>query len=134
MSFVGLYMRLLTQADGFQILFFRSLSLCAIVALVSCLRRRIMPHSFLNRLDHNDFKMGVALALAFTCYVFAMLHTSVASTLFILSATPFIAAVIGWLWINEKPVSITWVAMIFWAFGIYLMVHEGYQLIQSFGN
>ena len=31
MSFVGLYMRLLTDANGFQILFYRSLSLCAIV-------------------------------------------------------------------------------------------------------
>jgi len=35
MSFVGLYMRLLTDANGFQILFYRSLSLCAIVGLVS---------------------------------------------------------------------------------------------------
>ena len=134
MSFVGLYMRLLTQADGFQILFYRSLSLCAIVALVSCLRRRVMPVSFLKCLDYNDFKMGLALAVAFTCYVFAMLYTSVASTLFILSATPFMAAAIGMIWINEKPKSITWVAMIFAAFGIYLMVHEGYQLKQSFGN
>ena len=134
MSFVGLYMRLLTQADGFQILFYRSLSLCVIVAAVSCLRRHIMPATFLKRLDHNDFKMGVALALAFTCYVFAMLYTSVASTLFILSATPFIAAVIGLIWINEKPKSITWVAMIFAVFGIYLMVQEDYQLKQSFGN
>ena len=33
MSFVGLYMRLLSQADGFQILFFRSLSLCLIVLM-----------------------------------------------------------------------------------------------------
>ena len=134
MSFVGLYMRLLTQADGFQILFYRSLSLCAIVALVSCLRRRVMPVSFLKCLDHNDFKMGLALAVAFTCYVFAMLYTSVASTLFILSATPFMAAVIGMIWINEKPKSITWIAMIFALFGIYLMVQEGYQLKQNFGN
>ena len=134
MSFVGLYMRLLTQADGFQILFYRSLSLCVIVAVISCLRRRIMPATFLKCLDYDDFKMGLALALAFTCYVFAMLFTSVASTLFILSATPFLAAVIGLVWIDEKPKRITWVAMIFAAFGIYLMVQEGYQLKQSFGN
>ena len=134
MSFVGLYMRLLTTADGFQILFYRSLSLCAIVAVVSCLRRRVMPATFLKCLDYNDFKMGLALAVAFTCYVFAMLYTSVASTLFILSATPFMAALIGMVWINEKPKSITWVAMIFASFGIYLMVQEGYQLKQNFGN
>ena len=128
MSFVGLYMRLLTDANGFQILFYRSLSLCAIVGLVSCLRRRIGPVQFLQRLDQADFKMGSALALAFTCYVFAMLYTTVASTLFILSAAPFMAAVIGWVWINEKPQNITWVAMIFASCGVYLMVREGVQL------
>ena len=134
MSFVGLYMRLVTDANGFQILFYRSLSLCAIVGLVSCLRRRIGPVQFLRRLDQADFKMGSALALAFTCYVFAMLYTSIASTLFILSATPFIAAIIGWVWINEKPQNVTWIAMIIASCGVYLMVREGAQLGQSFGN
>ena len=134
MSFVGLYMRLVTDANGFQILFYRSLSLCAIVGFVSCLRRRIGPVQFLRRLDQADFKMGSALALAFTCYVFAMLYTSIASTLFILSATPFIAAIIGWVWINEKPQNVTWIAMIFASCGVYLMVREGAQLGQSFGN
>ena len=50
MSFVGLYMRLVTDANGFQILFYRSLSLCAIVGVVSCLRRRIGPVQFFRRL------------------------------------------------------------------------------------
>ena len=48
MSFVGLYMRLLSQADGFQILFFRSLSLCLIVLMVCCLRRKVTPLMFLR--------------------------------------------------------------------------------------
>ena len=131
MSFVGLYMRLLTDANGFQILFYRSLSLCAIVGLVSCLRRRIGPVQFLQRLDQADFKMGSALALAFTCYVFAMLYTTVASTLFILSAAPFMAAVIGWVWINEKPQNITWVAMILPPAGYILWCAKGSSLAKA---
>ena len=134
MSFVGLYMRLLSQADGFQILFFRSLSLCLIVLMVCCLRRKVTPLMFLKSIDKNDFLIGSSLSLAFVCYVFAMLYTTVASTLLILSATPFIAAIIGWLWINERPRSITWIAMAFAMVGIYFMVRSGYQLGNSFGN
>jgi drug/metabolite transporter (DMT)-like permease len=134
MSFVGLYMRLLSQADGFQILFYRSLSLCFMVGLVCCLRRKVSPFNFLKSIDKNDFTIGMVLSLAFASYVFAMLYTTVASTLLILSATPFIAATIGWLWINERPRPITWVAMAFAIAGIYFMVESGYQLGNNIGN
>ena len=134
MSFVGLYMRLLSQADGFQILFYRSLSLCFMVGLVCCLRRKVSPFNFLKSIDKNDFTIGMVLSLAFASYVFAMLYTTVASTLLILSATPFMAATIGWLWINERPRPITWVAMAFAIAGIYFMVESGYQLGNNIGN
>ena len=134
MSFVGLYMRLLSHADGFQILFYRSLSLCFMVGLVCCLRRKVTPFNFLKSIDRNDFVIGIVLSLAFASYVFAMLYTTVASTLLILSATPFMAATIGWLWINERPRPITWLAMAFAIAGIYFMVKSGYQLGNSMGN
>ena len=134
MSFVGLYMRLLSHADGFQILFYRSLSLCFMVGLVCCLRRKVTPFNFLKSIDRNDFVIGIVLSLAFASYVFAMLYTTVASTLLILSATPFMAATIGWLWINERPRPITWLAMAFAIAGIYFMVNSGYQLGNSIGN
>ena len=134
MSFVGLYMRLLSHADGFQILFYRSLSLCFMVGLVCCLRRKVAPFKFLKSIDKNDFVIGIVLSLAFASYVFAMLYTTVASTLLILSATPFMAATIGWLWINERPRPITWVAMTFAIVGIYFMVKSGYQLGNNIGN
>ncbi len=134
MSTVGLYMKLLEQAHAFQILFFRSLSLSVIVALVCCLRRGVGPIALLRSLDRSDLWMGITLSIAFTFYIFAMLNTSVASTLFILTASPFLAAIIGWLWIGERPKSVTWVAMIFASIGIGLMVQAGLSLGQSFGN
>ena len=134
MSFVGLYMRLLSEADGFQILFYRSLSLSFMVGLVCCLRRRVMPLTFLKSIDRTDFLIGLVRSLAFACYVFAMLYTTVASTLLILSATPFMTATIGWLWISERPKAITWVAMAFASAGIYFMVKSGHQLGNNVGN
>ena len=52
MSFVGLVMRLLETGDGMLILFYRSISLAAMVALVACLRRRQSPLLFLLSLIH----------------------------------------------------------------------------------
>ena len=134
MSFVGLYMRLINEADGFQIMFYRSLSLSLMVGIVCCLRRWTSPLTFIKSIDKNDVIMGIFLSLAFTFYVFSMLHTTVASTLLILSATPFMSAAIGWLWIGERPSSITWIAMIFAFLGIYIMVYSGYTLGNNLGN
>ena len=124
MSFVGLYMRLINEADGFQIMFYRSLSLSLMVGIVCCLRRQTSAQQFIKSI----------LSLAFTFYGFSMLHTTVASTLLILSATPFMSAAIGWLWIGERPSSITWIAMIFAFLGIYIMVYSGYTLGNNLGN
>lgn len=134
MSFVGLFMRLIDDADGFQILGYRSAALAAIVLVVACLKRRRTPVEFLRELDRDDVVMGATLSLAFATYVFAMLWTSVASTLFILTSAPFLAAVIGWLWIGEVPRRLAWVAMAAAAFGVALMIGEGISLGRHVGN
>jgi DME family drug/metabolite transporter len=134
MSFVGLMMRLMETSGGFQILFWRSISLAAMVLLVGCLERRCRPAAFLRSLDRADLAMGAALSLAFTTYVFAMLMTSVASTLFILTATPFLTALIGWAWIGERPLPITWLAMAGAVLGVALMIGDGFALGRTVGN
>ena len=50
MSFVGLLMRLLETTDGMVILFYRSITLAGMVALVACLRRRQPLPAFLRSL------------------------------------------------------------------------------------
>ena len=134
MSFVGLCMRLIDAADGFQILMYRSMSLCAMVAVVCCLRRRVSLFDFLRALDRHDFAMGTALSIAFATYVFSMLFTSVASTLFIITIAPFMAAVIGWVWIGEKPHPVTWFAMLGAILGVGLMIGDGIEMGRTFGN
>ncbi|MBT6121841.1 MAG: DMT family transporter [Candidatus Puniceispirillum sp.] len=134
MSFVGLCMRLIEAAEGFQILMYRSMSLCAMVALVCCLRRRVGFFHFLRGLDRHDILMGAALSIAFATYVFSMLFTSVASTLFIITIAPFMAAIIGWVWIGEKPHPVTWFAMIGAIGGVSLMIGDGIEMGHTLGN
>jgi len=134
MSFVGILMRLIDSADGFQILAYRSVALSLIVALVVCMKRRISLPAFLRGLDKNDFKMGTALAVAFAFYIFSMLYTSVASTLLILTTVPFFTALMAWVFLGERPARLTWLCMIAAVFGVGMMVSDGVALGRSLGN
>lgn len=134
MSFVGLLMRLLETTDGLVILFYRSVTLAGMVGLVACLRRRQHPADFLRSLDRTDLLMGLALAIAFMTYVYAMLLTSVASALLLLTLAPFFAAILGWVWIGERPHILTWPAMAAALIGVALMISDGITLGRTSGN
>ena len=104
------------------------------VLAVICIRRHCSPKTLLRSIDRHDLWMGVWLALAFTSYIFSMLHTSVASTLLILTIVPFLAATIAWGWIGETPHPVTWPTMVVAIFGVGLMVYNGASLGYSLGN
>ena len=73
MSFVGVLMRLLDDATGFQILFYRSVSLTVTALEVICIRRHCTPKTLLRSIDRHDLWMGAWLAIAFTSYIFSLL-------------------------------------------------------------
>ena len=134
MSFVGLLMKMIIDASGFQILFYRSMSLSLVVIIFACIITKSNPKTFMKRLDRYDLLMGIFLSLAFATYVFSMLYTSVASTLFILGITPFLAAIIAWYYLKEKPKIIVWITMIVATTGVFLMVSDGMVFGKTFGN
>ena len=134
MSFVGLLMKMIIDASGFQILFYRSMSLSLVVIIFACIITKSNPKTFMKRLDRFDLLMGIFLSLAFATYVFSMLYTSVASTLFILGITPFLAAIIAWYYLKEKPKIIVWLTMIVATTGVFLMVSDGMVFGKTFGN
>ncbi len=134
MSFVGIFIRLIEHADGFQILLYRSISLSAMITLIICLKRRISPIKLIQSLDGNDLAIGISLSIAFTSYVFAILNTSVASALFILTASPLLAAFLAWAWIREVPHPFTWIAIAVACSGLFLMIGEGLSNGRTIGN
>lgn len=134
MSLAALCVRLLDQADGFQILTYRSITLAAMVALMACLRRRLGLLAFLRTLDRSDVLIGCILSLAFATYVFALLNTSVASALFILASAPLFAALLAWVWLGERPRPLACATIVLAVIGIALMAGEGISLGQSLGN
>lgn len=134
MGMVGLILRLMESADGFQILVYRSLALSAMVMLVACLRRRLGVATFLKSFDRWDVLNGFLLGFAFSFYVYALLNTNIASALFILSSAPLFAAILAWIFIGEKPKAVTYLALCLAVIGVGLMVKDGLETGGIIGN
>lgn len=134
MSFVGLILRLIETADAFQILTYRSLALAAVVLVFACLRRRVSPARFFSSIDRWSVFVGLLLGFAFSFYVYALLNTSIASALFLLSSSPIFAAILGWLFLREKPTFATYVALALAVLGVGVMVFDGFEQGGTLGN
>jgi drug/metabolite transporter (DMT)-like permease len=77
---------------------------------------------------------GLALVFAFGGAIYALQTTTVAMAVFLFSASPFAAAVLGWLLLREPVRGATWGAIGLAAFGILLMVREGMAMGAMAGN
>jgi drug/metabolite transporter (DMT)-like permease len=59
-------------------------------------------------------------------FVFAIMHTSIANTLVIISTGPIWIAIIAWLTLRERASLITWLAMIIVFIGIYIVMSANF--------
>ncbi len=134
MSLGGLFIRSIESAGEWQILFWRSLGIAAALLLYIALRSNGRIASAFRAAGAMAAVAGMCLATGFTFFVFSILHTTVANTLFMLSAGPFIAAVLGRIILAERVRRATWVAMIGAVIGVALMLGDGLVSGDLFGN
>ncbi|MDB4117186.1 DMT family transporter [Amylibacter sp.] len=134
MSFAALFVKLIQNADGFQILFYRGFPQCMMVMIVACFIRQISLVEFFKSIDKTDLILGFTMCIAFSFYIFALLNTSVASALFILSISPVFAALLSWRIIGEIPTKTTWIAILFAMVGVTVMVGADLTRGQLIGN
>ena len=72
--------------------------------------------------------VGVAacLAVASTCFILSLSHTSVANTLILMSIGPYVAGILGWLLLGERVRARTWATMAVALAGVVVMVSDSY--------
>lgn len=134
MSLGGLFIRSIEAADEWQILFWRSLGLAAALLVLIALRSKGNVASAIRGAGRAAVAAGLSLAAGFTCFIFSMTHTTVANTLFLLSAGPFIAAILARLLLGEAVRRATWIAMGVAALGVAVMVGDGIAAGDPFGD
>ena len=66
--------------------------------------------------------------------MFALLYITVANALFILSSTPFIAGILGWVVLRERVAARTWFAIAVSMVGLVIMVGSGMASGHILGN
>lgn len=106
----GLIARLVTTSPWTTV-FWRSVFCAAFLSGAAVIARR----GQLGRIVRDTGWPGVLIATCFAtasiCFILALARTSVANTLVIQSLSPFIAGLLGWLSLGERPRQRTWVAM-----------------------
>lgn len=130
-SFETLLIRLV-QADLWTIVWWRGVLLGATIALYVILSQRSL-RSF--RLQGRAEAVAVmAFAAAVFCFVAALQATTVANTLVIGSAAPFIATIFSWIFLRERPPAATWAVVIGLVAGLFLIFFDSLSTGHAAGD
>lgn len=134
MSIGGPLIRLLDSANEWQFLTYRAVALVIVLLTVIAVRYQRGFMATLRAAGWTGVLAGFCLACAFVGFVFSINHTTVANTLFLLSAAPFAAALLGRLVLGEIVSRATWMAMLGAFAGVAVMIGEGIAESDLFGD
>jgi len=125
---------LVEQADGWQILFYRAVSMSLTIFLFLIYQKGTAVLDEFRGLGWNDALLALFLGTGFVAYVFALLFNTIANALFIFSSAPFVAALLGWVVLGERVALRTWVCIAGAMAGLAIMVASGLAAGRYLGN
>ena len=133
-SSMGLGIRLIQQANVWQILLYRSFSLATFLFILICFRSGFRPLITIKRAGVAGVIGGFGLVLAFAAGIYAIQTTSVANAMLLFASAPFLAALLGWFILKEPISRITFISMFIAMIGIGIMVKQGVSSGHIIGN
>jgi drug/metabolite transporter (DMT)-like permease len=133
-SFGGLTSRYIEVADAWQINFHRALSTAAVVGVILLFRYRGAIIGKIAGIGVAGLMGSLLLTGAGAAFMQAITSTTVANTLFTLSAIPFFTAALARIFLGEKVTKVTLITMIVAAIGVGVMVGGGISGGSLYGN
>ena len=124
-SLQGPTVRMIEVASGPQIIFWRSIGQLVVMLGVVAIVNRGRVLSAFRLAGYRAVAGAFCHAAAGTCFVLAVLHTTVANVVFIMASAPLIAAAGAWLLLRERIESRTLGAMVTAVIGIAVVMSEG---------
>ena len=116
----------LTDADSWTVLFYRGLLMSIGVMMLLLITYRSKTIVEFKKIGRGGLWIGWLHGIMTGTFVFAIMHTSIANTLVIISTGPIWIAIIAWLTLRERASLITWLAMIIVFIGIYIVMSANF--------
>lgn len=120
-SIAGVVTRHLEAPRGFEITFWRSLSMAIFMAIVVTWRQRSQAIVSIRKMGALGLLSGIFWAMLFTCFMMSLTLTTVANTLIVDSIVPFLTAVCAWIFLKQRTPLRTWFAIALASLGIIWM-------------
>jgi len=137
LSFGGVIVKSFEGANLWQILFWRQTFFSIVIALYLLISYKKKFFKSFHTSGLPGLIAGISLGIGFAAYVFAMYHTTVANTLFIISTETIFLALFGYIFLKEKINLITLVSIIMGMSGVLLIIGSSLSIQSSsqfFGN
>jgi len=137
LSFGGIIVKSFEGANLWQILFWRQTFFSIIVALYLLITFKKNFFKSFHASGLPGLIAGIFLGIGFSAYVFAMYHTTIANTLFIISTEIFFLALFGYIFLKEKINLVTLISIIMGMSGVLLIIGSSLSIQSSsqfFGN
>ncbi len=133
-SIAGIVLRLVEDADGWQVLFYRSAALVVTLVPFIAWRYGAGAGAAFLAIGRSGLVAAVCLASAFSLFILALLETTVANVVFTVGLSPLFAALFAWVVLREALTRSTFVAIGACLAGLALMVGDGLASGTILGN
>jgi drug/metabolite transporter (DMT)-like permease len=122
------------DADPWTIVFWRGLACAGFLLVVIAAREGRAIGPVFGAMGASGLAMAGCFATASTCFILALRDTSVANVLIIQSLSPFMAGLLGWVWMGERVPGRTWTAMSVALAGSAIMVSRYFFATPAAGS
>ena len=133
-SLMGLMLRQIDAASVWAILFWRGVGTVPVLLVYIAWTSKGHPFAALRSVGLAGAVGGAGLVFAFAGAIFAIQTTTIANAVFLFSASPFIAAILGGIFLRERVRPATWFAIALAFIGLFIMVREGLNSGELQGN
>ena len=111
-----------SAVDSWTVLFWRGLLYAVGVSLLVLIKYRSKTIAEFKNIGKGGLVIGFCSGISTGTFVFAIVYTSIANALVIISTGPIMIAIVAWFLLKEKSSLITWVSMIIIFIGIYIVM------------
>jgi len=122
------------STDAPTTLFWRSVFSCIFVLIYIALRDRGNTVAGFRKLGLAGIGVALSFATSMGCFIAALKETTVANVLIFQAASPFVAALLAWLWMRERVSLRSGAAILATMLGIVVMVSDSVGKGRLFGD